>query len=137
MVQLRVLSGKLAGVLWGARQFPVRVGRSSNSDLQLEEDGVWDSHLAIDFRAAEGFVLQSQAGALTWVNEESTDQTTLRNGDIIALGSVRLQFWIGEARQTALGLREALTWAGILAVAITQFLVLGWLLINAGSALRP
>ena len=55
MVQLQILSGKQAGALWVARRFPVHVGRAADNDLQLEEDGVWDEHLQLDFDPAEGF----------------------------------------------------------------------------------
>ena len=53
MVQLKILSGKKAGTAWVARRFPVRIGRSAGADLQLEESGVWDEHLQLDFKPAE------------------------------------------------------------------------------------
>ena len=68
MVQLKVLSGKKAGTAWVARRFPVRIGRSSAADLQLEEHGVWDQHLQLDFHPAEGIVLSALSNALAAVN---------------------------------------------------------------------
>ena len=128
MVQLKVLSGKKAGTTWVARRFPVRIGRSSAADLQLEESGVWDQHLQLDFNPEEGIVLSAQPDALATVNGQPVRQTVLRNGDAIAIGSLRMQFWLSETRQTGLRVREALTWASIAAVSLGQIGLVYWLL---------
>jgi hypothetical protein len=128
MVQLKVLSGKKAGTVWVARHFPVRIGRATNSDLQLEEDGVWDQHLQLDFRPAEGIVLNAQPNALLSVNGEPTNQAVLRNGDAIDIGSTRMQFWLSETRQVSLRFREGLTWAGIAGISLGQVALIYWLL---------
>ena len=52
MIQLAILSGKTAGTRWATRRFPVRVGRSPDCDLQLEEHGVWDEHFEISLNPA-------------------------------------------------------------------------------------
>src|SRR6266550_2200074 len=109
MVQLRILSGKKAGTAWVARRFPVRIGRSAAAGLQLEEDGVWDQHLQLDMRPAEGFLLSAQPNALTTVNGQPVEQTRLHNGDTIQIGSLKMQFWLSETRQAGLSLREWLT----------------------------
>ena len=128
IVQLKVLSGNKAGVVWIARRFPVRVGRSAAGDLQLEEDGVWDQHLRLDFSPGEGFMLNTQPGALVFVNGQAIDQALLRNGDVIEAGSVKMQFWLGEVRQGGIRFREALTWAGIAIVTLGQVGLIYWLL---------
>ena len=128
MVLLKVLSGKKAGTAWVARRFPVRIGRSSAADLQLEESGVWDQHLRLDFNLTEGIVLSAQLDALATVNDQPVHQTVLRNGDAINIGSARMQFWLSETRQTGLRLREALTWAGIAAISFGQIGLIYWLL---------
>jgi hypothetical protein len=120
MVQLRILSGKKAGTAWVARHFPVRIGRSPNADLQLEESGVWDEHLQLDFKPAEGIVLSAQPNALAAVNGHAVQQTVLRNGDAIDIGSSKLQFWLADTRQTDLRIREGFTWAAIAAISIGQ-----------------
>jgi hypothetical protein len=120
MVQLKILSGKKAGTAWVAGRFPVRIGRSAGADLQLEESGVWDEHLQLDFKPAEGIVLSAQPDALVAVNGQAVHQTVLRNGDAIDLGSLKLQFWLADTRQTDLRLREGFTWAAIAAISIGQ-----------------
>jgi hypothetical protein len=111
MVQLKVLSGKMAGTAWVARRFPVRIGRSPNADLQLEESGIWDQHLQLDFSPAEGIVLSAHP-----------------NGDSIDIGSLKLQFWLADTRQTDLRLREGFTWAAIAAISFGQVGLIYWLL---------
>jgi pSer/pThr/pTyr-binding forkhead associated (FHA) protein len=128
MVQLKVLSGKKAGTTWVARRFPVRIGRSSTADLQLEESGVWDQHLQLDFDLEEGIVLSAQPDALATVNDQPVRQAVLRNGDVIDIGSLRMQFWLSETHQAGLRVREGLTWAGIAAISLGQIGLIHWLL---------
>jgi pSer/pThr/pTyr-binding forkhead associated (FHA) protein len=128
MIQLKVLSGKKAGAAWVARHFPVRIGRSADADLQVEEGGVWEQHLQLDFNPAEGIVLSTQPDALATVNGQAVHQTILRNGDTIDIGSLRLQFWLSETRQADLRLREGFTWAAIAAISLGQVGLVYWLL---------
>jgi hypothetical protein len=128
MVQFKILSGKKAGASWAARHFPVRIGRGAGADLQSEEAGVWEQHVRLDFDPVEGFVLQAQADALVQVNGERRQEAVLRNGDAINIGSLKLQFWLSETRQTGLGLRECLTWAIIVLVSSLQVALIYWLL---------
>jgi hypothetical protein len=120
VIQLKVLSGKKAGTCWVARRFPVRIGRAPGVDLQLEEAGVWDTHLQLDFKPGEGFLLKPQPSALTSVNGHSIEQALLRNGDVLGVGSVKLQFWLGDTRQRGLAFREWLTWTAIAAICFGQ-----------------
>jgi predicted component of type VI protein secretion system len=128
MIQLKVLSGKKAGTAWVARRFPVRIGRSASAELQVEDSGVWDQHLELHFDPAEGIVLSAQPNALAAVNGEAVQQTVLRNGDAIDIGSLRLQFWLSETRQADLRLREGFTWAAIAAISLGQVGLIYWLL---------
>jgi pSer/pThr/pTyr-binding forkhead associated (FHA) protein len=128
MVQIEILSGKKAGSFWDARRFPVRIGRSANSDLQLEEPGVWDNHLQLSLDPGKGFLLETQANALANINGERRESAALRSGDIIEIGSVKLQFWLSEARQRGLKVREALVWVVIAAVCFAQVALVYWLL---------
>lgn len=128
MVQLKILSGKKAGTIYVARHFPVRIGRAANSDLQLEEPGVWDQHLLLQFSPVEGLLLTAQGQALVRVNDQPMQQAVLRNGDALELGAARLQFWLGETRQYGVRLRETLTWVGIGAISAGQVALIYWLM---------
>ena len=128
MVQLKVLSGKKAGLSLATRDFPVRIGRAADCDLRLEDAGVWEQHFCLHFKPAEGFLLKSEPNALVQVNGLPVSETLLRNGDTLDIGAARIQFWLGSVRQSSPGLREALSWALILAAVICQIWMLYWLL---------
>jgi pSer/pThr/pTyr-binding forkhead associated (FHA) protein len=120
MIQLNVLSGKKAGNRTVVRRFPFRVGRAVDNDLQLEDDGVWDQHLALEFQ--NGVLnLAVAPSALIAVNGGPFQNQSLRNGDIITIGSAKLQFWLAATRQRGLRLRELFVWTLIAAVTASQF----------------
>jgi pSer/pThr/pTyr-binding forkhead associated (FHA) protein len=120
MIQLNVLSGKKAGNRTVVRRFPFRVGRAVDNDLQLDDDGVWDEHLTLGFQSG-GFNLAVAPSALIAVNGGPFQNQSLRNGDIITIGSAKLQFWLAAARQRGLRFRELFVWALIAAVTAAQF----------------
>jgi pSer/pThr/pTyr-binding forkhead associated (FHA) protein len=128
MIQLNILSGKQAGAQSAARRFPFCIGRAAENDLQLEDDGVWDRHLVLGFQKGEGFKLATSANALANVNGEPVEEKILRNGDIITIGSARLQFWLAAAQQRGLRLRENFVWALLLFVTLGQCILICWLL---------
>jgi pSer/pThr/pTyr-binding forkhead associated (FHA) protein len=127
MIQLNVLSGKKAGSRTVVRHFPFRVGRAPDNDLQLGDDGVWDEHLTLGFESG-GFNLAVAPGAMVAVNGGPFQDQTLRNGDIITIGSAKLQFWLAVARQRGLRFREFFVWTLIAAVTTAQFALIYWLL---------
>ena len=127
MIQFNVLSGKKAGNRTVVRRFPFRVGRAPDNDLQLDDDGVWNEHLTLGFESG-GFNLAVAPGALVAVNGGPFQNQTLRNGDIITVGSSKLQFWLAAARQRGLRTREYFIWALIAAVTAAQFALIYWLI---------
>ena len=128
MVQFNILTGKKAGAQPAARRFPFRIGRAPGNDLQLDDDGIWDQHLTLDFNRQKGFTLATAPNALVTVNGGPVQTAILRNGDFITLGSAKLQFWLAAARQRGLRLREAFVWALLAAVTATQFALIYWLI---------
>lgn len=119
MVQINVLSGRLAGETVFVRQFPFRIGRAAGNGLVLGDAGVWDSHLAIGFEKAEGFTLQTAGDAFAAVNEEPKNSVRLRNGDVISFGSAKIQFWLAAPVQRSLLLDELSVW--LLIAGVTAF----------------
>jgi hypothetical protein len=128
MIQFNILSGKRAGAELAARHFPFRVGRAPGNELQLDDDGVWDRHLALEFDRRKGFTLVTAPNALAAVNGEPVQTAILRSGDIITVGSAKFQFWLAAARQRGLYLREAFVWALLAAITAGQFALIYWLL---------
>jgi pSer/pThr/pTyr-binding forkhead associated (FHA) protein len=128
MVQFNILSGRKAGAQSAARRFPFRIGRAPGNDLQLDDDGIWDQHLTLEFNRRKGFTLTTASNALATINGEQVQTAVLRNGDIITLGSARLQFWLAAARQRGLRLREAFVWALLAAVTAAQLALIYWLI---------
>jgi pSer/pThr/pTyr-binding forkhead associated (FHA) protein len=120
MVQLRIISGTMAGDVQVVRRFPFRIGRSVENDLCLEDAGVWENHLTLEFQKNEGFILQAAPDAFAAINEEPQTSARLRNGDIISFGSAKIQFWLAAPRQRGLRLREFFVWALLAAVTILQ-----------------
>jgi pSer/pThr/pTyr-binding forkhead associated (FHA) protein len=128
MIQLNILSGKKAGNHSVARRFPFRIGRAAGNELQLDDDGVWDRHLTLEFQRESGFTLTSAANALASVNSQPVQTTVLRNGDLITLGSVQLQFWLGTHHPRGLHASELFVWGLLILVTLSQFMLIYWLL---------
>jgi hypothetical protein len=128
MVQLQVLSGNNAGTSTLARRFPFVVGRNSTADLCLEQEGIWDRHLELHLQFPEGFLLKAHPHALTNVNGQTVQQAFLRNGDLIEVGSLKIQFWLSETRQRGLRTREFLTWFALAALCVGQIALIYGLL---------
>jgi len=128
MIQLKILSGKMAGTETVARRFPFKIGRSASADLRLEEDGVWDQHLELAFVAATGFVLTTHPDALAAINGHAIREAVLRNGDELAIGALRIRFWLGETTQASLRLREWLTWAAFALITAGQLILIYYLI---------
>lgn len=120
MIQLQVLSGKLAGSSIAVRQFPFVVGRGAGDDFQLEAEGVWESHFHIDFTPAEGFTAKRLAQAMLLANGEPVDCIRLKNGDVLAAGAAQIRFWLAATRQKTMRVREVLTWAALVALFAAQ-----------------
>ena len=128
MVQLCVISGRMAGDHVIARHFPFQIGRAPGNDFCLDDEGVWERHLVLDFQKKEGFILQTVSDAFAAINDQPQSSARLRNGDIIAFGSAKVQFWLSPVRQKSLQLREGLVWLLLAAVTAGQiFLLLRWL----------
>jgi len=128
MVQLRILSGQMAGDVRVVRHFPFRIGRSPEDDLRLDDDGVWDGHLTLQLEKETGFTLATHADAFVAVNEQPQTAARLRNGDIISFGSAKIQFWLAAPRQHGLHFREGFVWFILAAVTAAQIALVYWLL---------
>ena len=123
MVQLQILSGKRAGAQFTASRLPLQVGRSAEADLSLEEPGVWPRHFRIT-RQGPQLVCQAEPSALLSVNGVPVDRAVLRNGDVISIGALKIQFALSPVRQSTLRARECLTWAALALLCLGQIVLI-------------
>jgi hypothetical protein len=123
MVQLQILSGKRAGAQFTASRLPLQVGRAAPADLSLEEPGVWPRHFQIT-REGRDLVCQAEADALLSVNGVPIERAVLRNGDVISIGALKIQFALSPVRQSSLTARESLTWAALALLCLGQIFLI-------------
>ena len=128
MLLLKVISGEQAGTEMVARRFPFMIGRSPDATLRLNDDGVWYDHLKLEVRLDEGAVMFASREAFTAVNGYPVTEAVLRNGDVIELGSVRIEFGLSPTRQSSLSLRENLTWFLLGSLGFGQVALIYWLI---------
>ncbi len=128
MVQFRVLNGHRAGTAQTATRFPCTIGRANADDFQLVEAGVWENHLQLDLQIPDGFRLRRLGQGRASVNGTEFDELILRNGDVIELGAVKVQFWLAEVRQSDNRVREALVWLGLVALVLLEGALIAGLL---------
>ena len=119
MVQIRILSGKTAGDVHVVRRFPFRIGRAAGNELQMDDEGVWDNHMALEVQKNEGVTVKTVSDAFVAINDRPQTSARLRNGDILSFGSAKIQFWLAAPLQRSLRLRELSVW--LLLAAITAF----------------
>ena len=127
MVCCHILSGKEAGAKVSTVRFPWRVGRAAGEDLRLEEPGVWDHHCEVVLDFSDGFILRAHPDARTLINGQNGDHARLRNGDVIEMGAVKLQFWLAETVQPSLRWIEWQFWLLIGALSLGQIAIIYWL----------
>lgn len=114
MLQLQILSGKLAGRKILVRQFPFRVGRIDSMDLVCSDPGVWDEHFQIDYGKGVGWEISSLADAGTLVGTELLSESVrLLNGQVITAGALRIKFNLADPALRPFQWRERLTWVAI------------------------
>ena len=118
MIELIELGDRSSGRRFQTDAAPVRLGRRSELEVPLSEPGVWDLHADIQLDPAGWFFIRSQGQALVTVNQQPITEQRLRNGDVLGIGSLKLQFTLRSAPQKALRSREMGVWVLILAVVL-------------------
>ena len=85
-----------------ARRFPFRIGRSPSANLCLEDAGIYDDHLEIHLLPDRAIQAVVPEPAMASINHQPITEAILHSGDVIELGSVRLQFSLAPTRQRSL-----------------------------------
>lgn len=124
MIQIKVVSGKMAGAQLVARHFPFYVGRSSACELCLDEPGVWDKHFQINLNSTREFFLTTEPQTSVTIDGKALQQAVLRNGDVIEMGQAKILFGFSPTKQKSLMAREWLTWIGLAALCAAQIFLI-------------
>jgi hypothetical protein len=127
MVQFQVLTGKMAGATVVARHFPFAIGRSASMHLRLDDTGIWDQHLVLQMTPEGSFLLARPSPGLASVNGTAFETVTLRNGDLVELGSVRLRFALADVTWRRWQISEFLFWFVMGVILALQGALIWWL----------
>lgn len=128
MIHLHILSGRKAGSRAVASRFPFHIGRTNQNHLSLEDDGIWDHHVSLEFKKKDGFHLNAAPNVIVAVNGKPVENTRLLNGDVITVGSAKIQFWLAPARQKGLRMRENSVWLLLAVITVVQIALVCFLL---------
>lgn len=123
---LIIRSGRASNHFVAVNHFPVTIGRSANSQLRLEDPGIWDMHAKLTLLPGKGILLQPLSdGTVTLHDQPVTTATVLRNGDIFHLSTIQCQFQLGPSAPGKLMWREWLFWLLLGAAIIGQIYLIG------------
>ena len=73
-----------------------RIGRSSQSDLTLDQESVSRQHASITYDGSDHFIQDMKSTNGTFVNDELVEERRLADGDQIRIGRSILKFMTGE-----------------------------------------
>ena len=89
---LKIKAGLIAGKQFIIYKNPTTIGSSPKCDVYLFKDiSIAGIHAAIHLQNGN-YILCSQVGALTYVNNQIVQEHKLNNGDIIQIGQTVIQF---------------------------------------------
>lgn len=128
LAQLNILSGEQPPHCLQPENIPARIGRGKDCQVQLSGEGIWEQHLELRLEEDQCFSIRPASEATAMVNGEPLEEVRpLRNGDVIEIGMVKLQFLLGPVQQQKLGLREAATWLMVGLIIAGEIFLLLWL----------
>ena len=73
-------------------------------------------------------VLEAEPDALLSINGAPVKSATLRNGDVITIGALKIRFNFAPVRQASLVVREWGTWIALGLLCLGQVALVYWLL---------
>jgi len=120
MVELRVFSGKSAGLVAPVTHLPFQIGRSSKAGLSLADPGVWEKHVTLEQDSDGQFLIRAGDGATVSVEGAAIQVHRLRNGDQFVCGAARIAFWIAPGRVRSQQAREWALWIGLFCVVLFE-----------------
>lgn len=130
MFELHLLSGQKAGQCERVRRFPFKIGRSSQNDLSLTDRGVWKEHLNLKAIPGKGVWVEACEGAQTRlrVNGASHESCSIKSGDILELGEVRIEIRMSPPQLRNFIGTEIGFWSIVVGVCLSQLaMIYFWL----------
>lgn len=124
MIELIVINDPAPGRRFHADAAPVRLGRRADLEVVLRDAGVWENHAEIAANDDGWFLIRAVGAAHVSVNEHPIKEHRLRNGDVLGMGSVKLQFTLRNPPQRSLKGREVAAWLMIVAVVCLAVIVM-------------
>jgi two-component system cell cycle response regulator len=89
---LVVLHGPLLGKAFTIEQSALTIGRSSQCDIQIEDDNVSRKHAEINFRDGLVWLTDLQSTNGSYVNSKRVSEIPLNDGDLVLIGRVLFKF---------------------------------------------
>jgi two-component system cell cycle response regulator len=89
---LLVLHGPLLGKTFAIEQTVLTIGRSSQCDIQIDDDKISRNHAEISFRDGLVWLKDLQSTNGSYVNSKRVSETALNDGDLILIGQMLLKF---------------------------------------------
>lgn len=126
MVELRILSGRRSSEVIPLATFPFRIGRAADSELLLQEPGVWDRHCRIEVDETHGFRILAEGNAIVSVAGKPIQQRRLRNGESFECGSIQFRFLIAAVSRRPGRFSTILTWGLLAVVLVIELGLLLW-----------
>jgi len=124
MIELIVLNDPPPGRRFQLGAAPIRLGRRRGLEVVLIDPGVWDDHAEISATPEGWFRVRAAGQAHLSVNDHPVTEHRLRTGDVLGIGSVKVQFELRRPLQVSLGLRETAVWILIAAVVVAAIVVM-------------
>jgi two-component system cell cycle response regulator len=89
---LLVLHGPLLGKTFAIEQSVLTIGRSSQCNIQIEDDKISRKHAEINFRDGLVWLTDLQSTNGSYVNSKRVSEISLNDGDLILIGRVLFKF---------------------------------------------
>ncbi len=99
---------------------PFVIGRASSAGLSLSGPGIFDRHLTVRIAPEEGWIVETGEGALALLEGRPFQRHRLRNGDVIDVGNLPLQFVLAPVRRKSLVAWSILFWLLIGLIVVAQ-----------------
>ncbi len=89
--RLKVISGKQKGTVWSLAEGRFTLGRDAGCEFVLDDDGASRRHAEILVSGARIAIRDLQSTNHTYVNQRRIDQAQLVDGDVVGIGSTRVE----------------------------------------------